>query len=246
MTFVEKLRNRMRRELFQPSLLGFFLSSDYIIRRGLFCAIRNLAPTISGEVLDFGCGSKPYRDLFSKATDYLGVDLQDTGHDHKDSQIDVFYDGRVLPFADCTFDAVVSFEVFEHVFDLPPVLREINRVTRGGGFLMISIPFAWPEHEIPYDFARYTSFGIGYMLKEGGYDIVEIRKTTSHVLAAAQIVIAYLRPKPQRHILLRYVQQIGIVFPCTLIAHLADALLPKNYEYFCNTVVLAKKRASSG
>jgi SAM-dependent methyltransferase len=240
----EKLRARLRRELFQPSLLSVALGSDYIIRRALFCAIRSFAPSISGNVLDFGCGSKPYQALFSNATSYLGADLEITGHDHRDSKIDVFYDGRILPFAHGQFDAVVSFEVFEHVFDLQGILREINRVTRESGYLLISIPFAWPEHEIPYDFARYTSFGIGHLLKEAGYEVVAMKKTTSHVLAAAQIFIAYLRPSGHRGLFLRYLQQLFIIFPCTLIALALDAVLPKRYEYFCNAVLLAKKRAT--
>jgi SAM-dependent methyltransferase len=244
LNLIEKLRVRLRRELFQPSLLSVVLSSDYIIRRGLFCAIRNFAPSISGSILDFGCGSKPYQTLFANAVSYLGVDLEITGHDHRDSNIDVFYNGKVLPFADGQFDAVVSFEVFEHVFDLHDILREINRVTRDSGYLLISIPFAWPEHETPYDFARYTSFGIGHLLKNAGYEVVATQKTTSHVLAASQIFIAYLRPAANRALFLRYLQQLFIIFPCTLIAHTLDAVLPKRYEYFCNTVLLAKKQAS--
>jgi len=103
---------------------------------------------------------KTLRVALSEAASYIGVDLEATGHDHSNSKIDVLYDGKVLPFKDGQFDAVVSFEVLEHVFNLSEVMREINRVTTDSGYLLISVPFAWLEHEIPYDFARYTSFGI--------------------------------------------------------------------------------------
>ena len=106
-----------------------------------------------------GCGSKPYENLFVHADKYIGCDVEVSGHNHSDSKIDYFFDGKKLPFSDGTFDAVVSFEVFEHVFNLPEILTEINRVTKEKGTLLISIPFAYGEHEIPYDFARYTSFG---------------------------------------------------------------------------------------
>lgn len=241
MTFWERIQVRRRRERFQPTSLSAVVSPVYIIRRGLFRAIKDLAPSISGDILDFGCGSKPYESLFSEATSYLGVDVEVTGHNHRDSRVDVFYDGKVLPFADAQFDAVVSFEVFEHVFNLPEVLREINRVTKSGGLLLISVPFAWNEHETPYDFARYTSFGISHILRSADYEIVEIRKTTTYLLTVFQMFIVYLMQIGPRSRVLRYLRQICILFPCTLIAYVVDALLPKRYEYYCNIVLLARK-----
>jgi SAM-dependent methyltransferase len=241
MSIVERLRARMRRESFHPTLLAALLRSDYIIRRGLFLAIKSLASNISGNVLDFGCGSKPYQDLFTQAHSYVGVDLEVTGHDHSESRIDVFYDGKALPFKDGQFDAVVSFEVFEHVFNLPAVLLEINRVTRYSGYLLISLPFCWQEHEQPYDFARYTSFGISHILTQAGYEVIEIRKTTTYVLATFQMLLAYLALITQRKKVPLYLQQIFITFPCTLMAYAVNAVFPKRYEFFCNTVVLARK-----
>lgn len=57
--------------------------------------------------------------------------------------IDVLYDGKTLPFADCSFDAVVSFEVFEHIRDVEAVVFEISRVTKPSGELLVSIPLTW-------------------------------------------------------------------------------------------------------
>jgi SAM-dependent methyltransferase len=244
MKIMEKLRARLGRGSFQPTILNLVGSPDYIIRRGLYLAIKVLAPTITGNVLDFGCGSKPYESLFSEAASYIGVDLEATGHDHSNSKIDVLYDGKVLPFKDGQFDAVVSFEVLEHVFNLSEVMREINRVTTDSGYLLISVPFAWLEHEIPYDFARYTSFGITHIVKQAGYEIIEIRKTTTYLLAVFQIFLAYLTQAIQLPRVLRPLRQLCIVFPCTVAAYAFDAALPKRHEYFCNTVLLARKVAS--
>ena len=244
MNVFKVVRTRLHREWFQPTLLGVIFIPVYIVRHGLFSTIRGIAPFISGNILDFGCGSKPYESLFARATSYLGVDLQATGHDHNDSKVDVFYDGQNLPFSDAQFDAVVSFEVFEHVFNLSRVLDEIGRVTRSEGYLLISIPFAWKEHEIPYDFARYTSFGIAHILRNAGYEILESRKTTTYILTVFQMLIAYIMQITVPYRLLRYLSQICVIFPCTLIAYLLNALLPSRYEYYCNVVVLAKKRAA--
>jgi SAM-dependent methyltransferase len=245
MTILGKLRARARRESFQPTWLNAIVSPDFIIRRGLFLAIGQLAPSISGSVLDFGCGSKPYESLFSNAEKYVGVDVEVTGHDHIDSKVDVFYDGKTLPFRDGEFHAVVSFEVFEHVFNLPEVLREIHRVTRESGHLLISIPFAWQEHEIPYDYARYTSFGISDLLRKSGYDVVELRKTTTYLLAIGQLFIAYLTQLAPKTRMLRHLFQLLVISPCTLAALAVNFIAPKRYEYFCNCVVLARKQTGS-
>ena len=241
MNILEKLRARIRRESFHPTLLSAIFSPTYITRRELFRAIQNLAPSVSGAVLDFGCGSKPYEFLFSEAESYFGVDLEGTGHDHVDSKVDLFYDGKLLPFSDEAFDAVVSFEVFEHVFNLADILPEIRRVTKPTGTLLISIPFAWHEHEQPYDFARYTSFGIAHILSTSGYEVVKVKKTTTHILATFQMFIAYLTLIGPRSRFVRAIRQVCFIFPCTALAYLLNSLLPKRDEYFCNLVVLAKK-----
>lgn len=238
----ETLRCRLAREDFQPSFLSIILRPVFIIRRALFHTIKELAPAITGDVLDFGCGSKPYESLFQGATSYTGVDLDVTGHDHRDSRIDVFYDGKVLPFPDGQFDAVVSFEVFEHVFNLQEVLNEIRRVTRKSGHLLLSIPFAWEEHEVPFDFARYTSFGITHLLTEAGYEIVQLKKTTTYTLAVFQMLIAWIVRDRLRFRFLRYCRQLFVVFPLTMAGLALNSILPKRDDFYCNAVVLAKKR----
>lgn len=242
MKLVKRLKSKVKREQFQPTFFGLIINPVYIIRVGLFKYIKEFAPQISGSVLDFGCGSKPYENLFINSDEYIGCDVQVSGHNHQDSKIDYFFDGKKLPFTDGRFDTVVSFEVFEHVFNLSEILKEINRVTKKSGMLLISIPFAYGEHEVPYDFARYTSFGITEILKESGFQVIEYKKTTTHFLAICQLLISYLvqnvAPKKNRYY---YIFQIMIIFPITVIAYGLNSILPKNYDLFCNSIILAKK-----
>lgn len=69
---------------------------------------------------------------------------------------DVQGDAERLPFADGTFDAVICAELLEHVFDPRQVVREIRRVLRPGGRVLITVPFLVPIHGDPGDFGRYT------------------------------------------------------------------------------------------
>jgi SAM-dependent methyltransferase len=248
---VSTIKNRLKRELFLPTLLSVAISPIYIIRKGLHRQIQRLAPQFTGDVLDFGCGSKPYESLFVNAKSYVGVDIEVSGHSHerqtdnsfKDSKVDYFYDGKHLPFDDGKFDGIVAFEVFEHVFNIDEVIPEIRRVMKPGGLFLCSTPFAWDEHEEPYDFARYTSFGMRHILEKHGFEVLEIRKTTTYVLAVSQMFIAYLA----RHVapksgVLRRLFQLVFLFPLNVLALIANFILPKHEEYFSTLVVYARKR----
>jgi len=234
------LKKRLHMESFITTPLSIITNPMYIIRSGLYRTIKEFSTCIEGDILDFGCGSKPYQSLFQKAKSYIGVDIEVSGHDHKESKVDYFYDGKKLGFVDGSFDTVVCFEVFEHVFNIDEVLTEIHRVLKPNGQLFISIPFAWDEHETPYDFARYTSYGITHILNNNNFEIIRLKKTTTYILAIFQMLIAYLYqyslPKGR---LLGRISQLLIIFPLNVIALLLNALLPKRYEYFCNAVVLA-------
>lgn len=241
-----RIVSRAQREQFFPTpFLGMALNPVYIARAALHKAIANVAPAITGSILDFGCGSKPYASLFVNATEYTGVDIKASGHDHNklSSKVDFFYDGKSLPFEDGTFDAVVTFEVLEHVFNLAEILEELRRVIRPGGTLLISIPFAWYEHEQPYDFARYTSFGITSLLERHNFSQIQVTKTTSFFLAICQMQIAYLAyflfPTTP---FVRRILQLTIIFPLTAISVAINTLLPKRSEYFCQSVITAVAR----
>jgi SAM-dependent methyltransferase len=50
-----------------------------------------------------------------------------------------------LPFPDATFDAVVTSEVLEHIWDDRGAIRELVRVLRPGGRMAVTVPTRWPE-----------------------------------------------------------------------------------------------------
>ncbi len=137
----------------------------WLTRNRLLKAIETCVPELEGTLLDFGCGSKPYQSLFS-VEKYIGLDFENPGHPHVNEQIDVFYDGKKIPFSNDYFDSIFSSEVFEHVFNLEEILKELNRVLKTGGKILITCPFAICEHEVPHDFARYSSFGIRHFWKK--------------------------------------------------------------------------------
>lgn len=125
---------------------------------------------VKGVTLDLGCGQRPYeKTFFAGAAKYIGADyLSDR------SKPDVICSALQVPFADNSFDTVVSTEVLEHVPEPLRALREIQRVLKPGGYLVLSAPMYWPRHEVPYDFFRYPYDGLLYLLKTSGLELTKL------------------------------------------------------------------------
>ena len=151
------LRRYVRKQTFYPDAFGMFINPFFFARRGLMKAMKAAAPKVAGRILDVGCGTKPYKSLFT-FTEYIGVDIENPGHDHSLEDIDIYYDGKTLPFDKESFDSVISNQVFEHVFNPPEFLTEIHRVLKPDGKLLLTVPFVWDKHEQPYDFFRFTKY----------------------------------------------------------------------------------------
>lgn len=120
-------------------------------------------------VLDAGAGQGQYKDYFSH-TRYIGADLAvgDSSWDY--SNLDVFCDLIRLPFPTNTFDAVVCTQVLEHLPEPKIFLAEISRVLKPNGRLFLTAPQSWHQHQKPYDFYRYTSFGLKYLFSQNNLE----------------------------------------------------------------------------
>lgn len=221
-----------------------FTQPHFLIRNRLLHAIALLAPQLKGKMMDFGCGQKPYRSLFDVA-EYIGVDFENPGHSHANESIDVFYDGKTIPFTEETFDSIFCSEVFEHIFNLPEILKELNRVLKPGGLILISCPFAFCEHEVPNDFARYTSFAIKYLMAQNGFEMVEQIKTGNSVEALTQMYLMYIHqhiyPVLSKIPVIRSVFKFSIYTSTNLLALMFSKLLPKGKDLYMNNVLLCRK-----
>lgn len=236
------LRQRWHREQFEPTWLGWLVNPFCFARRGLWQEMAALLPAIRGAVLDVGCGRKPYRRL-TPAESYTGLDL-DTPTNRALATADVYYAGGTLPFADASFDAVICSQVLEHVFEPEVFLREIGRVLRPGGRLVLTVPFVWDEHEQPRDYARYSSFGLRALLERTGYSVEVQRKSTVGVRALAQLASGWVfKATLTGNNRLNLVAQLGLIAPVNLAGLLVAAILPANADFYLDNVVLARKAA---
>src|SRR5579884_447154 len=81
---------------------------------------------------------------------------------------DLIADVHRLPFADGVFDAAIALNAFEHYRDPRAAAREIRRVLRPGGRVLIRTAFMQPLHEAPWHFYNCTRYGLEAWLE--GFD----------------------------------------------------------------------------
>jgi SAM-dependent methyltransferase len=235
-----KLKAWYGRQQFHPGRLGWLVNPFYHARCGLHLGLSEFFPLLIGRVLDVGCGSKPYREMIP-AADYVGMEI-DTSQTRESFAADVYYDGVSFPVADSSFDGVLCSQVFEHVFTPARFTAEIHRVLKPGGVLVLAVPFVWDEHEQPYDYARYSSFGIKAALELAGLVVEEQRKTMADSRALFQLLNAYLykitltkRPR------LNQLIWAALLAPVNLAGIIAGWTLPTNRDFYLDNIVLARK-----
>ena len=76
---------------------------------------------------------------------------------------------------DGTFDAVVAGQVIEHVRTVWLWMREVARVVRPGGLVVIIAPVSWPFHEAPVDCWRIYPEAMRTLADEASLDVVDCR-----------------------------------------------------------------------
>lgn len=130
-----------------------------------------------GVLIDLGCGERPYEAYLRRHCDvYVGLDWGNSPH-HRVA--DVLADlNEDFPLRGDVADTVVSFSVMEHLREPGVFLREAARIMRPGAKLILQVPFMWRVHEAPYDFFRYTRFGLEYMLRKAGLVDIVVEPTT--------------------------------------------------------------------
>lgn len=233
------LRERISLRLFTPQPLDFLFNPVYLIRRPLFQWLRDKKPSVKGAVLDFGCGSMPYKDLFEFADSYTGLDLSTT--EHGLSKPDVTFDGRKIPFDAEHFDTVVMFEVLDDLADPSMQLGEIHRILKPGGTLLLTTSFAWELHEEPHDIARYTEHGLQHILESAGFEIQEIHKLGHYTRTIGQMTAMYWYQtlgKIPGGVLLG----VAVAAFVQLVTLAIEHILPKRRELYLSNVGIVRRK----
>jgi SAM-dependent methyltransferase len=162
---IRTLAKRIPGVVFMYTLLlnRYFIACQVELR-----ALKSYLHYGKGRMLDVGCGGGPYRVLFPHVDSYVGIDILPSRN------VDVVGDVQQLPFVDSTFDTILCTELLEHVPKPGQALCEISRLLKPGGTLLLTVPMIWGLHLEPYDFFRYTKYGLRYLAERTGLTVVEI------------------------------------------------------------------------
>lgn len=128
-------------------------------------------------IIDAGAGESPYRGLFVNRH-YVAIDFGAGERSWDYGNLDLIAELCHLPLQTGCADAVLCTQVLEHVPEPTALLRELHRVLRPGGRLYLTAPQAFGEHQEPFDYFRYTSFGLAYIARKAEFRICRIRPRT--------------------------------------------------------------------
>ena len=121
-----------------------------------------------GALLDLGCGKVPlYAAYAAHVDDVTCVDW--APGEHIDLPCDL---SQPLPFDDARFDTIVLSDVLEHMPEPELVWREMTRVLRPGGKVIMNVPFYYSVHAHPHDYYRYTGFALERFVKINGLNLI--------------------------------------------------------------------------
>lgn len=129
-----------------------------------------------GHIYDLGCGEQPYESFFLESAEkYHGVDWSNTPHK---LNAEIIADlNKPLPIDSEVADLVISVSLIEHLCEPQVMMSESYRILKPGGTIILQVPWQWRIHEAPYDYSRYSPYGLKYLFQKTGFENIEIEPT---------------------------------------------------------------------
>ena len=208
------------------------------LRFSIFSKTKNLCDKyLGGSVLEIGAGGDYLKDVFkSTYNEWVSLD-----YDLRTDSIDVRGDGQQLPFKNKMFDTIISIDVLEHVSAPEKFVSEMFRVIKPGGMVILSTPFFFFLHEEPYDFFRFSKYGLIEIFKRNGFQIVDVVPTAG-AISIIGLLISVLITRTFRFSKVLLKTSLGINRFVQLKLFLpVDNRLDKNKRFAQGHFIIAKK-----
>jgi SAM-dependent methyltransferase len=172
-------------------------------RKVLRAELDRLPLPAGAQILDAGCGSGRTLEELTRFGTVRGVELDPTAAAvaRARGQGEVL-EGRLeqLPWQAETFDLITCLDVIEHTPDDRVTLRELHRVTRPGGYLLLTVPAyqaLWSQHdEANHHFRRYNRRMLTAAARESGWTVERMTSFNSLLFAPAAAVRLIQRRRP--------------------------------------------------
>lgn len=134
---------------------------------------KTIRSTSKGLVLDIGCADKKLKHFIPDNCQYFGLDYYKTAVKLYDSKPEVYGNAQHLPFAEGCAETVALLEVLEHLPNPNAAIAEAYRVLKNGGALIVTVPFLYPIHDAPFDFHRWTKYGLHELFSRHGFSLIQ-------------------------------------------------------------------------
>lgn len=156
-----------------------------------------LVPSNS-RILDVGAGSAPYRHLFThciyQTHDFSQLKSEQLRGYNGYNKIDLVSDICNIPLSNENVDFILCTEVIEHVPDPINALKEMHRILKTGGTLLLTAPLGSGLHQEPYHFyGGYTPFFYNKVLKDLGFSSIVITPNMGFYSLFSQELIRLVR-----------------------------------------------------
>ena len=152
--------------------LKYFGSESYYKNGLLLECVEHFKHLMKGRLLDLGCGNKPYSVIYNEVCDSsVGCDVPFSLHKKAEVEVLCFAEDIDKHFEAGSFDCVLCTEVIEHTVNDRKTISNIYNLLNKEGNLIISAPFTYVLHESPYDFRRYTLYGLISLLEEHNFKV---------------------------------------------------------------------------
>ena len=129
------------------------------------------ADAIDKKVLDIGSQEAPFRKYFTKA-EYRTQDVCQNTQNSVDFIGDI--NVRLLVIPDASFDYIICTQVLEHLKRPHIAFREFCRILKPGGKVFLTTHLCFEEHMVPYDYFRFTRYGLESLGLEAGLNLSHI------------------------------------------------------------------------
>lgn len=125
---------------------------------------------LTGRVLDLGGGRTRGKFPHGKHLGWIVLDENET------FTTSVVGDAQILPFREEVFDAVKCSELTGYLYEPIRTVKEISRILKPGGKVVITAPFLTPFDKEQHDGVRLTSAWWHWAVRETGLRVEEIKE----------------------------------------------------------------------